>query len=134
QRRDFHHTMGLGILHQYQVIYLEDLRVANLVRNRRLGQGISDAGWGQFRTTLAYEAACAGKQVVLVASASTSQGCSGCRTRVEKSLRVCTLVRPSGGLLLYRDQNAASSLLWRGQARRGAVPEAAMLQRDSVGL
>jgi putative transposase len=44
QRRDFHHKTALELVRRYDVIYLEDLRVANLVRNAHLAKSISDAG------------------------------------------------------------------------------------------
>jgi putative transposase len=48
QRADFHHKTALTLLRQSDTIYhLEDLRVANLVRNRQLAQSISDASWAQ---------------------------------------------------------------------------------------
>jgi putative transposase len=43
QRRDFHHKTALALVRAYDTIYLEDLRVANLVRNRSLSKSISDA-------------------------------------------------------------------------------------------
>jgi putative transposase len=88
QRADFHHKSALMLLRQYDTIYLEDLRVANMVRNRRLAKSISDAGWAQFRTILEAKAACAGRRVIAVPPAYTSQDCSGCGTRVPKSLSV----------------------------------------------
>src|SRR5262249_28978244 len=36
QRRDFHHKTALTLLRAYDTIYLEDLRVANMVRNSHL--------------------------------------------------------------------------------------------------
>jgi putative transposase len=51
QRRDFHHKAALALLQPYDVVYLEDVQVRNLVRNPQLAKRISDAGW----------AACAGK-------------------------------------------------------------------------
>jgi putative transposase len=57
QRRDFHHKTALALLRQYDVIYLEDLRVANMVRNPHLAKSISDAGWAAFRTILDAKAA-----------------------------------------------------------------------------
>ena len=71
---------------RYDTIYLEDLRVANLVRNHHLAKSISDAGWAQFRTILEGKAACAGRRVIAVPAQYTSQDCSGCGERVPKSL------------------------------------------------
>jgi putative transposase len=119
QRADFHHKTALQLLRQYDVIYLEDLRVANMVRNHHLAKSISDAGWAQFRTILEAKAAYAGRRVIAVPAQYTSQDCSGCGERVPKSLSVRTHVCPSCGLVLDRDENAARNIQWAGQALRG---------------
>jgi putative transposase len=119
QRADFHHKTALMLLRQYDTIYLEDLRVANMVRNRHLAKSISDAGWGQFRAILEGKAAYAGRRVVAVPPAYTSQDCSGCGTRVPKSLSMRTHVCTACGLVLDRDENAARNIQWAGQALRG---------------
>ncbi|HEX8732128.1 MAG TPA: transposase [Ktedonobacterales bacterium] len=121
QRADFHHKTALHLLRQYDTIYLEDLRVANMVRNHHLAKSISDAGWTRFRTILEAKAACAGRRVVAVPPAYTSQDCSGCGERVPKSLSVRTHVCTSCGLVLDRDENAARNIQWAGQALRGVV-------------
>jgi putative transposase len=125
QRRDFHHKSALDLLQQYDVIYLEDLQVRNMVRNQHLAKSISDAGWAAFRTILEAKAACAGRQVIAVPPAYTSQDCSGvlpdgssCAQRVAKSLSVRTHVCPSCGLVLDRDENAALNIRRAGQARQ----------------
>jgi putative transposase len=84
QRRDFHHKTALALVARNDTIYLEDLRVANLVRNHRLAKSISDAGWAQFRAILSAKAAWAGRRVVAVPPAYTSQACSGCGVIVKK--------------------------------------------------
>jgi putative transposase len=127
QRADHHHKTALALLRDYDTIYVEDLRVANLVRNRHLAKSISDAGWAAFRTLLEAKAAWAGRQVLAVPPAYTSQDCSGCGARVPKSLSVRTHVCPSCGLVLDRDLNAARNILRAGQARQGAVALAAVL-------
>ena len=128
QRTDFHHKTALALLRQYDVIYLEDLRVANMVRNRHLAKSISDAGWAAFRTILECKAVYAGKRVVAVPPAYTSQDCSGmladgsrCMQRVAKSLSVRTHVCPSCGLGLDRDANAAQTMRRAGQARQAST-------------
>jgi putative transposase len=127
QRQDFHHKTALKLVRHYDAIYLEDLRVRNMVRNHALAKSISDAGWAAFRITLDYKAACAGKRVVAIEPAYTSQDCSGCEERVPKGLSVRTHVCPSCGLVIDRDENAALNILRAGQARQGAVAVAAAL-------
>ncbi len=127
QRRDFHHKTALALVRAYDTLYLEGLRVANLLRNRHLAKSISDAGWAQFRSLLDAKAAWAGRRVVAVPPHYTSQDCSGCGTRVQKSLSVRTHVCPSCGLVLDRDANAARNIFRAGQARQGAVAVAAAL-------
>jgi predicted RNA-binding Zn-ribbon protein involved in translation (DUF1610 family) len=94
----------------------------------------SDVAWAQFRTLLDAKAACAGRSVMAVPPQYTSQDCSGCGTRVQKSLSMRTHVCPSCGLVLDRDANAARNILRAGQARRGAVAVAAVLKRASPGF
>jgi putative transposase len=121
QRADFHHKTALLLLQKYDSIYLEDLRVANMVRNRRLAKSISDAGWAAFRTILDAKAACAGRRVIAVSPAYTSQDCSGCGARGPKSLSVRTHICTFCGLVLDRNENAARNIQWAGQALRGVV-------------
>jgi putative transposase len=118
QRHDFHQKTALDLLRTYDTIYLEDLRVANMVRNPHLAKSISDASWAQFRTILEGKAADAGRRVVAVPPASTSQDCSGCGQRVRKRLSVRTHVCPACGLVLDRDEHAAANILGAGQARQ----------------
>ena len=127
QRRDFQHKTALTLLRQYDIIYLEDLPVANLVQNSHLAKSISDAGWAQFRIILEGKAAYAGRRVIAVSPAYTTQDCSGCGERVEKSLSVRTHICPSCGLVLDRDENAARNIQWAGQALQGAVAIAAVM-------
>jgi putative transposase len=144
QRTDFHHQTALALLRQYDVIYLEDLQVSNLSRRPKvkpdgnggfenngarrkagLNKSINDAGWAQFRTILEGKAVYAGRRVVAVPPAYTSQDCSGCGERIEKSLSVRTHVCTSCGLILDRDENAARNIQWAGQALQGLAANAA---------
>jgi putative transposase len=134
QRADFHHKTALLLLQRYDTISLEDLRVANMVRNHHLAKSISDAGWAQFRAILEAKAAGAGRRVIEVPPAYTSQDCSGCGMRVPKSLSVRTHVCTSCGLVLDRDENAARNIQWAGQALRGVVASAAAVNRESPVL
>jgi len=123
QRQDFHHKEARKLVQQHDMIYLEDLQVANMLRNHRLAKSISDASWAQFRAILEAKAVYAGRRVVAAPPAYTSQDCSGCGRRVLKSLSVRTHLcpHPDCGLVSDRDENAASNIERAGQALRGAV-------------
>jgi putative transposase len=88
QRRDFHHQEARKLVQVYDVIYHEDLRVANMVKNHSLAKSSSDAGWSAFLAILAFKAGGAGKRVQAVNPAFTSQTCSGCGVMVQKGLSV----------------------------------------------
>jgi putative transposase len=121
QRADFHHKTALALVRANDVIYHEDLQTANLVRNHHLAKSISDAGWSAFLTILSYKAAWAGRSVVAVPPAYTSQRCSGCGVLVSKGLSVRWHSCPGCGASLHRDHNAARNIERAGQALRGAV-------------
>jgi putative transposase len=121
QRRDFHHKTALALVQQHDTIYHEALQPANMVKNHHLAKSISDAGWGAFLIILSYKAACAGRQVIAVNPAYTSQTCSGCGVVVFKGLSVRWHSCPECGTSLHRDHNAARNIERAGQTLRGGV-------------
>lgn len=120
-RRDFHHKAALALVRHYDTIYHEDMQTANLLRNHHLAKSIADAGWSAFLNILAFKAVCAGKRVVAVPPAYTSQTCSGCGVLVHKGLSVRWHLCPDCGTSLHRDHNAAKNIERFGQNLRGAV-------------
>jgi putative transposase len=86
---------------------------------------ISDAGWSQFVRILTAKAAYAGRRVVAVPPAYTSQTCSGCGAPVAKGLSVRWHACPDCGTSLHRDHNAAKNIERAGQSLRGGVASAA---------
>ena len=115
QRQDFQHKTALQLAHNFDVIYHEDLQVANMVKNHHLAKSISDAGWSGFLTILSHKAACAGREVIAVNPAYTSQTCSGCGVVVKKGLSVRWHSCPDCGTSLHRDHNAAVNILRLGK-------------------
>jgi putative transposase len=116
QRRDFAAKTARALVMSNDVIAYEDLRVANMVKNRNLSKSISDAGWRTFRTWLEYLARVYGRVVVAVPPQYTTQECSRCGTLVKKTLSQRTHVCPKCGLALGRDHNSAVTILSRGLA------------------
>jgi putative transposase len=72
-RADFHHKTALALVRQYDTIYHEALQPANMVKNHHLAKSISDAGWSAFLSILSFKAVEAGKTMVAVPAAYTSQ-------------------------------------------------------------
>jgi putative transposase len=121
QRQDFQHKAALQLVRQFDTIYHEALQVANMLKNHHLAKSIADAGWSGFLSILAFNAACAGKRVVAVNPAYTSQTCSGCGVVVQKGLSVRWHSCPACGTSLHRDHNAAKNIERLGQSHRGEV-------------
>jgi len=116
QRKDFTHKTSRRYVERYQRIYVEDLQIKNMVRNKHLSKSIADASWGQFFGFLGYKAEEAGRQLIKVRPHNTSQTCSVCGTRYQISLSTRTFECPNCGLVLNRDANAALNILRAGQA------------------
>ncbi len=125
QRQDFHHKTALALVRANDTIYHEDLQTANMLKNHHLAKSIADAGWSQFLSILAAKAAWAGRRVVAVPPAYTSQTCSGCGVIVQKGLSVRWHSCPDCGTSLHRDHNAAKNIERAGLALRGGVALAA---------
>ncbi len=121
QRQDFHHTAALSLVRQFDTIYHEALQVGNMLKHHHLAKSIADAGWSQFLGILSFKAACAGRSVIAVNPAYTSQTCSGCGVIVQKGLSVRWHTCPDCGASLHRDHNAAKNIERLGQSLRGAV-------------
>ncbi|HEX6122322.1 MAG TPA: transposase [Ktedonobacterales bacterium] len=134
QRQDFHHKTALALVRHYDTIYHEELRVANMVKNHHLAKSIADAGWSGFLNILSFKAACAGREVVAVDPAYTSQTCSGCGALVAKGLSVRWHACPECGASLHRDENAARNIQGRGQRLRGLAGVPAGLNREPARL
>jgi putative transposase len=121
QRQDFHQKTALRLVRENDTISHEDMQTANMVKNHHLAKSISDAGWRAFLSILAAKAAYAGRRVVAVPPAYTSQTCSGCGVIVAKGLSVRWHSCPDCGTSLHRDVNAARNIESLGQRLRGAV-------------
>jgi len=110
QREDFARKQANALVISSDMVAYEDLKIANMVRNRHLSKSISDASWGMFLQWVEYYGGIHDIPVIGITPSYTTQDCSVCGTRVKKSLSVRTHICPNCGVVLDRDQNAAINI------------------------
>ena len=126
-RRDFLHRASTRLVRQHDVIVIEDLNVAGMVRNHHLARAVADCGWGEFRRQLAYKCERHGRRLIVISRwYPSSKTCSGCGHRLaELSLSSRQWTCPCCGARHDRDVNAAKNILAAGHAvARGSPGDA----------
>jgi putative transposase len=112
-RRNFHHQVSRKLVNENQVIVLEDLKVKNMVKNRKLSRAISEQGWYQFRSFLEYKCNWYGRELVAISqwypSSKTCSSCGSIQPKMPLSVREWTC--PDCGTKHDRDINAAKNIL-----------------------
>ena len=119
QREEFVKRVALRLIKSNDLVAYEDLNAKGMVRNRHLAKSISDAGWSTFRHWLDYFGYKYGKVTVAVAPHNTSQNCSVCGEKVQKSLSTRTHICPHCNYVEDRDINAAMNILQKGLSTVG---------------
>ena len=117
-RRHLAHQASRSLVNRCQVLVLEDLNVAGMVRNRHLARSISDAAMGELSRQLLYKAKWHGVEVrVADRFFPSSKTCSGCgEVKGDLDLSMRTYSCGDCGLVIDRDLNAAINLA-RWQAK-----------------
>ena len=137
QRRDFHHKTARALVDAFDILALEDLRVAamtasaagtvehpghNVAAKAGLNRSILDAGWTQFTSILVANAESAGRRVFLVHPAATSIDGHACGARCTRP-RQETVVCPVHGDL-DADLNGARNIAARAGLGSGQASAA----------
>jgi putative transposase len=112
-------SVALRLVKSNDLIAYEDLNIKGMVKNRHLAKSITDAGWSVFRQWLEYFGDKYGKLTIAVSPHNTSQNCSSCGQKVQKSLSTRTHVCPHCGYTDCRDRNAALNILQKGLSSVG---------------
>ncbi len=117
RERGMLHELTSGLVRGHGArFYVEDLKIPNMLRNRRLARSIAEQNWGTFVSLLTYKAEEAGGWVRKVPPHHTSQICSACGAMPEKKLTLAdrTYECASCGHAEDRDVNAAKNILQVG--------------------
>ena len=110
KRNDFQHKLSSIYANHYDVIFVEDLQLANMVKNHKLARSIMDSSWGTFLQKLEYKC----KLYVEVEPRNTTIDCSRCGNNVPKSLAVRIHRCGKCNLVIDRDYNASINILQKG--------------------
>ena len=143
RRKDFHHKQARQLTARYDLLVVEDLKIANMLRRAKpkpdpdnpqqflpngaraksgLNRSIRDAGWGQFVLILRAKAEDAGRTWIEVNPRHTSDGCECCAhaapdNRVSQAEFVCQRC----GHHAPADEHAARNILRAGLALHTAT-------------
>lgn len=138
-RHDYLHKISTEISKSHAMIYVEDLKVAQMSKSAKgtqeepgkhvkaksgLNKSILDQGWSVFKEQLKYKSEWLGGEVKEVPAAYTSQICSSCghkekENRQSQSEFKCL----SCGLEINADINAAKNILAAGLRRDSLLSE-----------
>jgi putative transposase len=116
-RNSWLHKKSAGLVKRADLIIVEDLKVANMIRHPTLARSIADASWSRFVSMLSYKVEKTGRHLTRVDPRNTSQECSRCHELVPKSLAVRTHQCPFCGLVIHRDYNGSLNIRCPGLAQ-----------------
>ena len=111
RRENFIRQQVVRLIKRFGLIAVEALVVRNLVKNPKLAKSIADVAWSSFFAHLLSKAAEAGREVVRVNPAYTSQTCSACGHRRGMPLSVRVYECTTCGLVIDRDYNGSKNIL-----------------------
>ncbi|MEA5575171.1 transposase [Anabaena sp. UHCC 0451] len=119
QRKEYCKRLAYSVIQSNDLVAYEDLNVKDMIKNRHLAKSISDTGWSTFRQWLEYFGHKYGKVTIAVPPHNTSQNCSNCGQKVQKSLSTRTHVCHHCGFVEDRDVNASINILQLGLSTVG---------------
>jgi len=115
-RSDMLHKITFKLINEFDTIYIEDLNIKGMIKNRKLSKSISDVSWGRFIDILSYKCDWNDKQLIKVdrffPSSKTCNKCSHINQNLKLHQRkwICNKCCAK----LDRDINAAINILKEG--------------------
>lgn len=113
KRKDFNHKLSRKIVNKYDVICLENIQVQDIKSYKNVNRKLFDIGINQLINYIKYKAESAGKYVVMVNPAYTTQTCSNCGN-TQKLKLTDRQYNCDCGYSENRDINAAKNILRLG--------------------
>jgi len=115
-RREWLHQLSSKVIHDNQVICVEDLNVSGMLRNRHLSRALADGALAELQRQLEYKALWYGRTFVRVGRwFPSTKRCSACGFVVEKlPLSARRWTCPECGIEHDRDVNAAINIRQEG--------------------
>lgn len=116
-RTNYYHNISNWLVSNYDAIYVEDLNVVGMMKNRCLSRAIHESSWSQLTTMIEYKCAWYGKTYYRIGRwTPSSKTCNSCGHKQEKMpLNVREWTCGSCGSHHNRDINAAKNILHTGQ-------------------
>ena len=130
------HQVTTEIIKNHDVIYVEDLAVKNLMKNKNLSMSFKDVALGTFYQLLEYKAKWNERKFVKISRFfPSSKNCSSCHFKNENlKLSERSWVCQSCGCRHNRDLNAAKNILSEGLKSSGCDPQSYVKQKQGEAL
>lgn len=131
QRNAYYHELSRWLVNNYDAIYLEDLNVNGMLKNRKLSRAIHESAWSELAGMIAYKSEWAGRTYHQISRwFPSSKTCSCCGHKMEQMpLDVREWSCPACGTHHDRDINAAINILLQGQKD---IYSTSLVQREAA--
>ena len=116
-RNNYYHNISKYLVSNFDEIYMEDLAVQNMLKNRRLSRAIHEASWSTLIGMIKYKSEWNDRDFHQISRwFPSSKTCSNCGHKLsELDLGTRSWICPDCGTHHDRDLNAAQNILKQGQ-------------------